>query len=105
MLPMHTGSTAGTAALRGLYNFFCTFVTAAITSYMGVGIVITGNMAAAGVSERDRIVFSVLTGILAGMGALGFRGAAEGLYDTNRDAKIHSGEEEPKPSDVGQPNA
>lgn len=105
MLPMNTGSTAGTAALRGLYNFVCSAVVAGITSYMGVGVLITGNMAAAGVSERDRIVFGTLTGILAGMGALGFRGAAEGLYDANRDAQIAAGKQEPKPSDVGQPNS
>lgn len=104
-MKMETGSTAGTAVLRGLYNFVAASLLAGITAYMGVGVMITGNMENAGVAESDRIVFAVLTGILGGLGALGFRGGAEGLYDANRDAKIAEGSEAPKPSDVGQPNA
>ena len=100
---MNTGTTYGTAVLRGLYLFFCTALVAGITAYMGVGILVDGSVDVL-VDERDRIVYAVLTGVLAGLGALGFRAGAEGVYDGLRDANVNAGNEAPKPSDVGQPN-
>lgn len=105
MLPMNTGSTAGTAVLRGFYNWFCTALVAGIMFYMSfpamVNSVVDGKV---DIASTERIVYSVLTGIVAGMGALGFRGAGEGLYDANRDAQVNAGTQAAKPSDVGQPN-
>jgi hypothetical protein len=105
MLPMNTGSTAGTAALRGLYIFLGTALVAGIGFFMSfpamVNSVVPGEV---DIADANRIVYSILTGILSGLGPLGFRSGAEGLYDANRDAKVAAGQEEPKPSDVGQPN-
>lgn len=100
---MNTGTTYGTAILRGLYLFVATALVAGITAYMSVGILVDGSVEAL-VDERDRIVYAVLTGALAGLGALGFRAGGEGVYDGLRDANIHAGSETAKPSDVGQPN-
>ena len=81
---MNVDSTFGTAILRGLYNFFCTACVAGITAYLGVAALIQGSLENAGVSSTDRLVFAILTGLLSGFGALGFRGGIEGLYDANR---------------------
>lgn len=97
---MNTGTTFGTALLRGLLLFVATLVVTAATTYLGTGMLIDSSMERAGVSERDRIVFAVLTGLIAAFTPFMGRVGVEGTYDGLRDAKG-----DVKPSDVGQQNA
>lgn len=83
---MTTDTTTGTAVLRGLYAFVAAALTAGITAYLGIATVVEVPLEAVGVSERDRIVYAVLTGVLAGLGALGWRAGAEGIVDARRQA-------------------
>jgi hypothetical protein len=94
---VNTGSTLGTAILRGFFNFICTTLVAGITAYLGFSSLIDDSAQAVGnISDRDIVVYSVLTGLLAGLGALGFRAGVEGQYDARRSANVDM-----KPSDVG----
>lgn len=94
---MNTGSTLGTAILRGVYNFVLTALVAGITAYLGFSSLIDDSaQAVGGISDRDIVIYSILTGLLAGAGALGFRAGVEGQYDAGRAANV-----EMKPSDVG----
>lgn len=67
------------ALVRGLYLFMGTTIFAAITSYLAAAAVLPAD-----VSKSDTVTVAVLSGILAGLGALGFRGGAEGMYDRQR---------------------
>lgn len=96
---MNTNNTFTTAILRGFYTFLAAAVLAGITAYQGVAVIVDANLDNVGVSERDRITYAILTGIVAGLGALGIRAGVEGVYDSSRDSKG-----EVLPSDVGQPN-
>lgn len=97
---MDRTSTLGTAILRGLYNFLCTSLVAGITAYLGFSSLIDdAAQSVGGISDRDIVVYSVLTGLLAGLGALGFRAGIEGQYDARRAAA--PGGPEIKPADVG----
>jgi hypothetical protein len=90
-------STLGTAILRGAYNFVCTTAVAAITAYLAFSSLIDDSAQAVGdISDRDIVVYSVLTGLLAGFTALGFRAGVEGKYDANRAANVQM-----KSGDVG----
>ena len=94
---MDRGSTLGTAILRGLYAFLCTSLVAGITAYLGFSSLINDSaQASGGISDRDIVVYAVLTGLLAGFGALGFRAGVEGQYDAGRAAAVDM-----KPGDVG----
>lgn len=94
---MNTASTLGTAILRGFYNFVCTTLVAGITAYLGFSSLISDSaQAVGGISDRDIVVYSALTGILAGLGALGFRAGIEGQFDARRSANVDM-----KSSDVG----
>ena len=86
---MSTGSTMGTAVLRSAYQ--------AVGSGLAVWLITWGT--------TDDLRSSLIAGGIAALAALGFRGGFEGGFDANRDAKIAEGIEEPKSSDVGQPNA
>jgi hypothetical protein len=79
MPSMTAGSVMMTAILRGFYNFICTSAAAGITSYLSMMAVLPDST-----SNDDILQIAVLTGALAGLAALGFRGGAEGLFDRNR---------------------
>src|SRR5688572_13628154 len=96
---MTTGTTFGTALLRGLLTFVATFFVTAATAYLGVGVVVERTLENVGVSERDRIVYAVLSGLIVAFTPFVTRVGVEGTYDGLRDAKG-----DVKPSDVGQPN-
>jgi len=97
---MDRGSTLGTAILRGFYNFICTTAVATITAYLGFSSLIDDSAQVVGdISDRDILVYSILTGLLAGLGALGFRAGVEGQYDARRSAA--AGGPDMKPGDVG----
>lgn len=87
---MNTDSTFGTAVLRGAYNFVGTAMTAGITCYLAMQGVVGDT-----VSTGDIREVSVLTGLLGGLAALGFRGGVEGFVDNRRQNK-----NDVKPSDV-----
>jgi hypothetical protein len=90
---LNASTTMGTAVLRGFYNFIGTGATGAITCYLAMQSVVGDQ-----VSNGDVRTVSILTGILAGLAALGFRGGVEGIADSKRQA-----EGDVTPADV-QPN-
>ena len=93
-------STLGTAILRGFYNFICTALVAGITTYLSLTSLIDDAAQAVGdISDKDIIVVSVLTGLLGGLAALGFRAGIEGQYDARRASA--PGGPDMKPADVG----
>jgi hypothetical protein len=80
---LNTGTTMGTAVLRGLYNAAGTGAAAFLTCYA---------------TTHDIETAAIVAGITA-LGALGFRSGIEGVADAIRDARGRV-----LPGDVGQPN-
>lgn len=68
---LNTGSTLGTAVLRGIYVAVVAGLIAGITTYQ----------------TTDDEKAAILTGALAFLGALGVRGGIEGIADTSRQEK------------------
>jgi hypothetical protein len=77
---LNTGTTMGTAVLRGLYNAVGTGAAAFLTCYA---------------TTDDAKTAAIVAGITA-LGALGFRGGIEGAADAIRDARC-----DVRPGDVG----
>ena len=65
---MLTSSTVGTAALRALYAAIIAGLVAGITTYQ----------------TTDDTKAAILTGALAALSMLGYRGVGEGAYDAKR---------------------
>lgn len=88
MLPMNGNSTGSTALLRGFYLFLGTLAVTAITAYLAFPD-------SFGVTEAEKIKYSILTGAIPALSALGFRVGVEGSSDKARQANG-----EVKPGDV-----
>lgn len=88
-LSMNTGTTMGSAVLRSVYLALGSFAVAFLPAW----------------AVTDELKGPIISGGLAALWALGFRGAVEGGFDTSRDAEIAAGNRAPRPADVGQPNA
>lgn len=84
---MNTGSTLGTAILRGAYNALCTFLVVFATNYLAL----RGDL-----DRGDSLEVSALVAAIAAMGVLGFRAGIEGRFDAGRSARAAQ-----EPSDVG----
>ena len=65
---MNIGSTLGTAILRGLYLAIGTGLLSGLITY----------------STTDDAKAAIITGLITALGALGFRGGGEGMYDASR---------------------
>jgi hypothetical protein len=76
----NAGTTMGTAVLRGLYNALGAGAAAFLTSY----------------AVTDDVKGSLIVAGITALGALGFRGAVEGLADVRRDIRG-----DVRPGDVG----
>jgi len=61
-------ATEKAALIRGLYNALGTFLVTFLTAY----------------ATTDDVRASAITGAITALGVLGFRGGAEGLYDSHR---------------------
>lgn len=72
--------TERAALIRGLYNALGTFFVTFLTAY----------------ATTDDVRASAITGAIAALGVLGFRGGVEGLHDSRRQKTGNV-----KPSDVG----
>lgn len=65
---MNTTTTWGTAILRGLYTAILSGLAAGVTAY----------------ATTDDEKGAILTGVIAALAALGFRGGIEGTFDSAR---------------------
>ena len=81
---MGVGAVQLAALARGVWMFIGTLAVTAITTYFGIASIIEGPLSAAGVSEKNRIVYAVGMGIIAAFGAFGIRAGIEGRVDTVR---------------------
>lgn len=79
------------AMIRGAYGAIGTLLSSALVVYLSL-------LGQDGLSRADRIETALLTGGVAGLGYLGFRGGIEGRMDQARDdaGKVNDG-------DVGVP--
>jgi LytS/YehU family sensor histidine kinase len=68
---MNTSSTFTTAILRGVYVAVVVGLIAGLSAY----------------KVDHQTTSDIITGLLAGLGALGIRGGVEGVVDANRQAK------------------
>ena len=84
---MNTSSTLTTAILRGLYVAVVTGLIAGLTAYQ----------------QTDQAKASIITGSLAFLGALGVRGAFEGMIDSARQANGNVSPSDVQPSGSGNP--
>jgi len=81
---MGVGAVQLAALGRAVWIFVGTLVVSAISTYFGIASVVEGSLAAAGITERDRLIYSVCMGLLAAFGAFGIRAGYEGRVDTVR---------------------
>lgn len=80
---MNTSTALGTAILRSVYLAIGMFLLAFLPAY----------------AVTDELKGPLIAGGLSALGALGFRGFGEGIFDEHRNATGDA-----KPSDVGQPD-